>query len=652
MKKLYIFLFSIALLQTAIGQITTPVIKANFGVDADLFSRFFNNAASPASDDWWYGAGLAGTGEYIIDTTGAAAIVSGYTTNPATRGMAFARVMRQEPYTILNNHLLLDAIFQRDFHGNDSTVFAAGSNKNAMSPALWSCPESQGIPDKNDILDAYAHVRRAGADVTDSAWMFAGISIENTNGSRYFDFELYQSNLVYNRSTQNFSGFGPDAGHTSWQFDAAGNISAPGDIIFTAEFGSGGLNLVEARLWIKKSQLSITPATFDWGGKFDGDGSAAVFGYASIQPKTLGDFYSGLQNTLVKTWAGPFSLVRVDNSVVTSYIQKQFMEFAVNLTKLGIDPALFSNNACGSPFRRVLIKTRASTSFTAELKDFIAPFSMFNYDKVDANAFIKYYCKVFPATATVQVYNPLSTSVYTWTTNNGSINGSTTGPVITVNAPGTYYVTQQLNSKCPASSIDSVVLLFDSVCAVLQVDITQFNVTNVGKDVLVKWQVNDNELVEKFEIEYSTDNRNFNKLTTLPANENRRLANYSFQYRIKNNDPVVYFRLKLIGKNGVPKQSRTISIQPGNSEITKTPVVFPNPANKEIWLSVESDEKAKVSIALSDVTGRFIQRLEIPVNQGGNVLALHNLVQLSPGMYFVKIKANNNETTQKFVLKK
>jgi hypothetical protein len=97
MKKFYTFLLLVSLIQISMGQITTPVIKANFGVEADLFSRYFNNAASPDSDDWWYGAGLTGTGDYIIDTTGAAAIVSAYSTNPATRGMTFARVMRKIP---------------------------------------------------------------------------------------------------------------------------------------------------------------------------------------------------------------------------------------------------------------------------------------------------------------------------------------------------------------------------------------------------------------------------------------------------------------------------------------------------------------------------------------------------------------------------
>jgi hypothetical protein len=72
--------------------------------------------------------------------------------------------------------------FHRDFHGDDSTVFALGSNKNGMSPPAWSCPTAQGIPDKNEVLDAFTHVRRAGPNVTDSLWMFAGVSIENVSG--------------------------------------------------------------------------------------------------------------------------------------------------------------------------------------------------------------------------------------------------------------------------------------------------------------------------------------------------------------------------------------------------------------------------------------------------------------------------------------
>lgn len=80
--------------------------------------------------------------------------------------------MRFPPYSVINNRLLVDAYFVRDYHGDDSTIFASGSNKNGMNPSNWSCPVSQSIPDKNEILDMMLHVRRAGPNVTDSMWLF------------------------------------------------------------------------------------------------------------------------------------------------------------------------------------------------------------------------------------------------------------------------------------------------------------------------------------------------------------------------------------------------------------------------------------------------------------------------------------------------
>jgi hypothetical protein len=159
--NLLVLLFIVTRITTA-AQITTPVIKANFGVDADLRANYFNGSSS-ASDDWFKQSRF-GLGEYMIDTTGAAAIVANYISNPASRMLSFSRLMKPAFYSTVQGNLVIDAVFHRDFHGDDSTVFASGSNKNGMSPASWSCPVAQGIPDKNDILDGFTHIRRAGTN--------------------------------------------------------------------------------------------------------------------------------------------------------------------------------------------------------------------------------------------------------------------------------------------------------------------------------------------------------------------------------------------------------------------------------------------------------------------------------------------------------
>lgn len=118
----------------ASSQITTPVVRANFGVDADLRANFFNGSNLNGNDDWFRNSGTPGQG--IIDTTGAAFITNKYTSDANFRKIPFFRGMQFPQFSVVNNRLLIDGIFIRDYHGDDSTVFASGGNKNGMSPAL------------------------------------------------------------------------------------------------------------------------------------------------------------------------------------------------------------------------------------------------------------------------------------------------------------------------------------------------------------------------------------------------------------------------------------------------------------------------------------------------------------------------------------
>lgn len=628
------------LLGTSVSaQITSPSIKANFGVEADLSANFFNNVSADGGDDWF--SSESGSGMQVIDTTGAAAIVSGYFTNPATRSQPISRLMHQLPFSIVNGHILLDAVFNRDHHGNDSTVFAAGSNKNGMSPADWTCPISQNIPDKNEILDIFTHVRRAGPMISDSLWMFGGISIQNTTGNRYFDFELSQTDLYYDMNTRQFVNYGPDSGHTAWRFDTAGNIISPGDIIFSAEFSSSSITNLEARIWIHRSELGIDPTAFNWGGEFDGATNTAMFGYASILPKSSGNFYSGLVSANTH-WAGPFALVLKDNSVVSNYGAKQFMEFAVNLSKLGLDPAAYSINICNSPFRRVLVKTRSSTSFSSELKDFVAPLRMFTPAPVDAFANITYYCGYMPD-APIQVNNPSSSYIYTWTTPNGNIVGSDSGSSILVNSPGIYYVTQQLHSQCGTTTIDSVVIMYDSACLTLDVSLLQFTAGKNGSRNELNWEIDNNQLVSDFVVEYSLDNRNFFRAGSIPASLQQGKMNYLFSHHLNREVKTVYYRLKINKREGTIKYSKTIPLTGGKN--SGLPVVFPNPSSGITWLSIPSDISQQAEIILLDNQGKKISSRPVKVRAGDNTMQLTETLQLAKGVYYIKIITQGKQST-------
>src|SRR5436190_5141124 len=84
------------------AQITTPVIRARFGVDGELRANYFNGAVQTGNDDWYNYVATDTSGKYVIDTTGAAAIVAGYATDvsPWPKRMAsFYRIMSQPTFS-------------------------------------------------------------------------------------------------------------------------------------------------------------------------------------------------------------------------------------------------------------------------------------------------------------------------------------------------------------------------------------------------------------------------------------------------------------------------------------------------------------------------------------------------------------------------
>ena len=648
------------------GQITTPIVKANFGVDGDLRANYLQGTGVTGSADDWFNNGTLGTGRNVIDSTGAAAIIAGYNADvsPWPKRMAtFFRGMSLPTFTVFNNRLWLDALYVRDYHGNDTTVYTSGSDKNGMSPALWS-GGIQGIPDKNDILDIAMHVRRAGPNTTDSLWMFGGISIVNTTGNRYFDFEMYQTDISYDRASAHWYGYGPDAGHTSWKFNAAGNIASPGDIIFSGEFQSNVLTSIQARIWVKKTDWqTVVPTAFNWSGQFDGDGSGAAYGYASISPKVAGTFYTGL-GSVNNTWSGPFGLVLQDNSLSFNnpapastlngkYVASQFIEFSVNLTKLGLDPVTtFGGDVCGTPFNRLVVKTRASSSFTAELKDFVAPIDLFLAPRAQALADVPLFCGAI-GVSHIQVQNPSASSIYTWTTPDGHIVGSSTGPNIVVDSPGTYMLTQRLATGCNPYAYDTVAVVYSSNCGTLDNTILDFKGAINNNITRLDWTIADNQYVSYFEIERSFDGKTFDLVNHTNADgEKKSSASYAAFDNLEHLSlpNAIYYRLKITKTNGGVSYSQVIRIPFGPS-FTKLSII-PNPVHDIMQLAINSGYNGSMEINIFDMSGKAVRRMKANVQSGINVISFDQLSKLQEGMYVVVVNTGGEILRQKIVLVK
>lgn len=635
------------------AQITTAQNKASFGVDAEVRASYLGNflQSAAASHDWFANT-TSTANRFMIDTSGAGDIVARYAVDPNFRRLPFFRTMKYAPFYVLDNRMLIDAVYIRDYHGIDSTAFAI-SNKNGDSPADWNGDVSN-IPDKNDLLDVMVHVRRAGPNptISDSLWFIGGISLDATSGNRYFDFELYQTDIFYNRATKKFTGYGPDFGHTTWLFDpVTGAVTKPGDVIFSANFGGSGLQDLVARIWVNKASLLINSPNFDWTGDFDGATASSTYGYAGIKPKSSAYFYSGLQNAAA-TWAGPFQLVRADNSVQTTYSTTQFLEFSVNMGTLGLDPISLlggTGDPCGMPFRRILVKTRSSSSFTAELKDFIGPFDFFDFQSADAAADMSMICGN-NAISTISVVNPLPTSIYTWVTPNGHIVGDTSGFQITVDTPGTYIVRQQLLSGCNQYAADTVVITTDPNCTVLPANRITLKGTLAANQANLQFDVSSNEYVSYYVLERSTDKQHFSTIKTLNNNGLTGSATYSATDDLSFvKGPQVYYRVKLVRTDGSIQYSTILTQNRALGNVDGF-MITPNPVTTQTQLIIPSEKNQEGVIKIFNTVGALLESRRVSLAIGNNIVSLDGFERWSTGIYPVQVQVGQQSFTQKMIL--
>jgi hypothetical protein len=451
------------------AQTYTSSNPGNFGIDGDLYSDTVLNGSftAAASHDWFYKAG--GGGIAVFDTTGTA-LAKEKINSGANYG--FTKKMQFAQYSTQGGYLFLDGAYNRDYIGNgsmlDKTAFnTSNTNTSAMNPAGWTTMPlgSSSIPGKVDILDTYIHMRRLSS-TTNHVIAYVGASTVASNGNRYFDFEFYKSKIGYDSASGIFVNSGPSVtgGHSAWSFTPDGSISSFGDLTLSFSFSSTAVSSIDLYIWVAYTTYSsFTPAAFDftpnsWVGLSNNSG----YGYAQIQAKSGTTLQAwGMVNTSLVSgppWAG-------------SYAAGSFAEAAIDLTSIGIDPLIaLSTDPCAPPYTRILIKSRSSSSFSSALQDFVGPIIFLpNAPSATIGQASRLTC-----TQNIQVLQPAiysSGATYTWSTSNGNFLSRTDSGYISINKPGTYYLSAHIGN-CSSTTIDSVIIPGDIYKPVASADYT------------------------------------------------------------------------------------------------------------------------------------------------------------------------------------
>ena len=177
--------------------------------------------------------------------------------------------------------------------------------------------------------------------------------------------------------------------------------------------------------------------------------------------------------------------------------------------------------------------------------------------------------------------------------------------------------------------------------APVSLNVLNFRSSTSNNDLFLKWGTS---MLEK---EYSLiilegghSPHSFNEISIFENTNNR----YDFEYRIKNENKMNYYRLKLVSTNGSFTYSNVLKID--RNEL----ITYYNKDSQEITLYNFDGVNVFFSIHLIDPTGRTISSNELYIQkQAKNSIKLNHLNVL-PGIYYLIVESEGNVEIQKIAI--
>ncbi len=218
--------------------------------------------------------------------------------------------------------------------------------------------------------------------------------------------------------------------------------------------------------------------------------------------------------------------------------------------------------------------------------------------------------------------------------------------------PVTFYYVGNAGDNLSGSSGDYI--YSGSTVVALPIDLKEFKATIDNNIVVLNWQTASEINSNYFDIERSDDGQFFFSIGKVMANGNSNQPvsyNFTDKKASNNNGSLIFYRLKLVDKDGSFKYSNHISVKPVISGIT-VKNLYPTIIRKNDQVSTEiiSDKARTMDLSIFDETGRSLQNIKLSLVTGNNKIYFTPRVNNLKGMLFVKFSTNNFQQTKSLIL--
>lgn len=206
------------------------------------------------------------------------------------------------------------------------------------------------------------------------------------------------------------------------------------------------------------------------------------------------------------------------------------------------------------------------------------------------------------------------------------------------------------SGKDPSFAVDSIQL---SATVTLPITLISFTAAYTGTthSVLINWAVASQLNNKYFVVEKTLDGINFQEVDTLPGAGTYPFTKY---YSAIDNNPtqgISYYRLKQIDMDGHTTEFAPVAVFIGNTP-SNSLHLYPNPIGSGLnsaTLVYNSTNQNRLTINISDMTGRIINSFTLNnIKNGENIFPI-NTSELVPGMYILQAISNQELYTLKFI---
>jgi hypothetical protein len=196
------------------------------------------------------------------------------------------------------------------------------------------------------------------------------------------------------------------------------------------------------------------------------------------------------------------------------------------------------------------------------------------------------------------------------------------------------------STNAQALSIDDVSVTANNT---LPIQLSSFTAQAIDKTILLNWETLSETNNASFDIERSTDGKNFTKIG---SKEGSGTTTALTKYRFVDENPLPgtnYYRLKQIDFDG---KSEISAVKSAFSNIPFATLSVVQSANT-VTAQIISPEKEKAKLSLFDIGGRILAQQDITLEKGLNRFDFS--LNLNSGVYFFKLTSVSSQVNTKFV---